>query len=366
LPQLALALLLPSFLVLLALTAGVGFRLWSVPGWYLSGISDRARAINEYRTALGPIFIGMMQALGGAAILYGLWLNSREHAFTRLQHLAQRLKDATVQLESDHASTRVAAVHELEEIATTNEPKLPRILETLRLHIRNRAAPLDPAAPVRDRLLPDDVLTALAAVTRLQALTSGDEGASSARFHLDLRGADLRGMPIGNWIRDARLDEANLSGVHFSGHLLIAAPWALFRGAVFKSVTWYPNPEGGGLMGADFSGARFDSSILTSGEPALANLKGAVFDGATFNETVLGQCDLTAASIRNARFANRSAFQYNILAAAKMDGTTFSDSHVHPWQLPEFKKARTQPADYGDMTETWRAPGGPFAEGVPT
>jgi hypothetical protein len=42
-------------------------------------------------------------------------------------------------------------------------------METLRLHIRDRAAPPDPSAPVRGRLLPDDVPIAIAIVERLSS-----------------------------------------------------------------------------------------------------------------------------------------------------------------------------------------------------
>jgi uncharacterized protein YjbI with pentapeptide repeats len=75
----------------------------------------------------------------------------------------------------------------------------------------------------------------------------------------------------------------------------------------------------------------------------------------------LARCDLARASIRNARFTNNSVFDYNCLEGASMDGTTFEGSHVHPWQRDEFRRAKTQPSDYGDMTEQWRALGEPFA-----
>ena len=95
-------------------TVVIGVRLWWIPEWQLRSASTPSylvRLINDYRLAVGPLFVGMLQGLGGAAILYGLWLNVREHAFARVQHRAQRLKDATAQLESAHGSTRVAAVH---------------------------------------------------------------------------------------------------------------------------------------------------------------------------------------------------------------------------------------------------------------
>jgi hypothetical protein len=342
----------PIFAALVAVTTFVGVRLWALPNWYLAGALDTALATNEYRAALGPIFAGLLQGLGGAAIFYGLWLNYREQSFTRMQHLSQRLKDAIVQLESDHPSTRIAALRELEEIAKTDESRLGTIVEALRLHVRNRAAPADYAAPVRGRLLPDDVLTAIGVVTRLQALKTSGAESVGVRFRLDLRGADLRGLPLGDWIHDARLDDVNLDAAHFSGQLRIAAPRGSFRGALFSGVTWYPNVDGGGVAGADFSGARFEGSLVTSPGATPANLRGVVLDSASFDGTLLSRCDLTGAFMRNCRFENGSAFDYNLLENAQMDGTTFTNSRVHPWQLQEFVKARSQPANYGASNPT--------------
>ncbi len=351
----AWVLFISLFVWLLILTVLTGIRLWHVPVWYLSAASDRNVAINEYRRSVGPIFVGMLQALGGGAILYGLWMNSRQYAFTQVQYLAQRLKDATTQLESDHAPTRYSAIHELEGIARANDEHRARIVETLRLHVRNRAAPSsDP--PLRGRRLPDDVLTAIAVVTRLDV----EEHRSSARFNLDLRGADLSRVELGDWINDARLDGANLSRKVFSGYMRIAAPGAVFHDAIFRGVTWFPNHGGGGLAGADFTGARFETSVLTSSSLDPVNLRGAVLDRVVFDHGAVSRCDLNDASIRNSKFENVTVFEYNLLAGASLDGTTLQGSHVHPWQLAEFEKARTQPADYGDMTERWQGPGGPF------
>ncbi len=325
------AVFIVAFASLSALTAWTALRLWWVPSWYLAATApaDIPRVINEYRLALGPVFVGMMQALGGAAILYGLWLNSREHAFTRLQHRAQRLKDATAQLESPHPSTRVAAVHEFEAIASESSADVPRIIETLRPYIRDRAAPPDPDQPERPRQLPDDVLPAISVLTRLSNAEPAAERLTAA-IRLDLRGADLRHLPLGDWIHQARLEGANLSGHRFSwpSFRRFSVGRAVMREVVFDSQVWHPKltlPAADpfeGFGSSDLTGARFTNCAIND-----LNFKTARLDGATFENCHITSCDFTDASMVNVRFRKGSFDAFNV-KNADMEGTTFEGTAV--------------------------------------
>ena len=298
------------------------------------------------RLALGPVFVGMMQALGGAAILYGLWLNSREHAFTRLQHRAQRLKDATAQLESPHPSTRIAAVHEFEAIASESSADVPRIIETLRPYIRDRAAPPDPHQPEGTRHLPDDVLPAIGVLTRLSNAEPAAERLT-APIRLDLRGADLRNVPLSDWIHQARLEGADLSGHRFShpSFSRFSAGRAVLRDVIFESQVWHPKYQG--LRGedpladfgsSDLTGARFTGCAIND-----LNFQNARLDGATFEKCYITGCDFTRASMLNVRFRG-GGFDALSVAGANMEGTTFDGTSVR--QPARFAACERRPAGY--------------------
>ncbi len=307
----AWAALITAFCLLGVCAALVGFHLWRIPEWYLretSTTADVAGAINRYRAALAPVLVGLLQAVGGAAILYGLWLTSREQRQVRSRHVLQRMHEAIANLDSDRPATRLAAAYELETIAIELPSVAGRIIESLSVSIQHRTMPAEGADPETPRTLGHDALTAIVVVDRLMAARGGT---ATVRIPWDLRGADLRALRSAGIIRSARLDGADLSGLHFTGWGgPVSARRAKLRGATFTGVTWYgsvapngprvPHPDVD-VAEADLTGAVFDSCAVV-----WVGMNRAKLDGARFRHSLLSDCDLSDASMRGVVFEQQS------------------------------------------------------------
>lgn len=335
------------FTALAVVTMWTGVRLWRVPGWVVER-GDPVTAINAYRSAVGPIFAGLLQALGGTAVLLGLMLHWKQLRFQQLEHVRNRLSEATRQLESAHESTRLSAVHALEDIVFEHPPYAPRISQVVELHVRNRLA-LAPASNRADgRRISEDLVFALGLVDRL----SSAEG-RRPRPGLDLRGVDLRGLTIGRWINNAKLDSADLSGVTIRNWFKAeSAVGASFRGVQFVGVTIQGNagPMGGGAVPMDYDKADFTGARFKAGSSLLnASLREAIFDDVVFEtHCALSDCDLRGALMRRVQFHAVAYFSQCRLAGADLTGTTIDPTAHLGWQMrAEFQLAKAPPQSYG-------------------
>ena len=72
---------------LVVLLSVAGVRLVWPPAWYLAQHPGPASvAINDYRLATGPVFVGLIQLLGGAIVVLGLWFSWLQIKLSREQH----------------------------------------------------------------------------------------------------------------------------------------------------------------------------------------------------------------------------------------------------------------------------------------
>jgi uncharacterized protein YjbI with pentapeptide repeats len=331
---------LVALLALGVLTVAVAFRLVWTPAWQLAGAESMveiAQRVNDYRLALGPIFVGMLQGLAGGAILYGFWLNVREHEFSRLQNRQQRLKDAVLQLESERGATRLAALLELESVAIEDPRQLERIIDVVEVHLQTAVRPSDDlywSSPAPLRTLESDVVGAFRILGRL-----GQGRARPVTLRLDLSHVDFTGVSLDG----LRFDGSDFSGSVFIGGRFPTAPRGKFRRARFEGVSLMGRGPGYGerdLDHADFTDAEFHTCTII-----LASLRFAVFDGALFTAKTSLDGDLTCASLRNARFVD-AHFHGRQMREAELDGATFVQSQL--MYGVSFEQCKSQPANYPD------------------
>lgn len=199
------------------------------------GLQNEFTAENEARRTL-------VQFVGGAALLWGLWLTFRRvRAAERMAEAAldgqvtERFSRAVEHLSSDQLPLRLGGIYALERIARDSVRDHWTVLEVLVAFVLANAPASDchdarysanePAPPPRP-----DVQAALSVIGRRNA--NNDGGRFLDLSKTDLRGADLRGLNF----RGARFYRACLQSTNLTGADVREGDFsaASVRGTVFK------------------------------------------------------------------------------------------------------------------------------------
>jgi hypothetical protein len=231
--------------------------------------AERLKAENDVRATL-------IQGLGGAALLAGLYFTARTFQVNREAQATERFTRAIDQLGNEKADVRLGGIYALERIAQGSKADYRPIMEVLatfvREHARWRPTPEDAKRPgvwmtyTEDHRVwvPDprpDVQAALSVLAR----RNREHDAPGHQF--DFSDLDLRGHEFG--------------GAHFEG--------ARFRGS---------HLEGASLRGAHLEGAYFDGTHLDFARLDDAHLDGAFFNYAHLEDTTLNGAHLDGVTIQ--------------------------------------------------------------------
>ena len=194
LPRAALA-------VVVALAALLFLVIYVVPAVLVSGrltAAERLNAENDIRSTL-------VQVLGGAVLIIGLYFTGRTFQLNREGHVTDRFTKAIDQLGSEKLDVRLGGIYALERIARDSKRDHEPIVEILTAFLRehadkSRGTPGDPSKPPSFEKSPTDVTVALEVIGR-----RADHG---ERRPLDLRRIQVKG---------AHLEGAKLCGAFLNG-----------------------------------------------------------------------------------------------------------------------------------------------------
>ena len=343
--------------VLVLVIVGI-WVVWKVPEWQVQHSLDTAlRADSAKQLELEDNFRKtIVQSLGGAIVLLGLYYSARTFGLSRQGHITDRFTKAIEQLgklNGDHPSieVRLGAIYALERIAIDSPRDHWTIMEILTAYVRLNA-PLDPGyryseseeprtdiqailtvlgrrktGPTRERpercleLYDSRLCGAYLYEANLQRANLHSANLQGANLsHANLRGAympqaNLRGahMPQAN-LQDAHLTEANLQGAHM--------PQA--------------NLQGANLNQANLQDASLDEANLQDASPQYANLQGANLAkanlrGAILYRTNLQNADVTDANLQGAILADAILLKTKGLTPEQVTSTKdWETAHYSP------------------------------------
>jgi uncharacterized protein YjbI with pentapeptide repeats len=271
-----------KLLLVIGVVVAVGI-IWKVPQWQAAGWQgqmepkDLAKLQNDARATL-------VQALGGAVLLIGLYFTLRNLQLTQDRQITEHYTRAVEQLGSDKLEVRLGAIYALERIARDSERDHWPIMEILTAYVREHApwketeqgskkGPSPETPPTQNHEPLPKPTTDVQAILTVIGRRTRTHGRGEDQ-HLNLAKTDLRGADL--W--EAHLEEAFLMEAHLEGAQLSSAhlEWALFLEAH--------------LEGAELSFAHLDG----------AQLADAHLEGASLSLAFLG-ADFCAADLRGVR-----------------------------------------------------------------
>ena len=268
------ALRLALLVVMLCLVLGVVIALVvKVPGWEraintLPEMKDRIAAQNA-------VLQTMLQFVGGAVVLTGLYFTSRTLYVSQQGQITGRFNDAIEHLGGTSLAVRLGGIYALARIAADSARDAATIVEIFSAYLRDATAKT-PAGPVPEAGNP------AADVRAVLMLLGTAEWAKVAT--IDLRGCRFAGLMTNALdLRGALLDdtvfyECRMPGSAFDGATMVAADFgeAYLRDCSFRGCdAMVTNFAGATLRHADFSGANVFGAKFNQ-----ASLIGTSFDGA--------------------------------------------------------------------------------------
>jgi Pentapeptide repeats (8 copies) len=306
---------------------------------------DRLKLQNDVRAAL-------LQALGGAALLAGLFftwqqfqtnreqldtnrkqlsdqldLTRRQLDLTHRGQVADRFTRAVDQLGSGKLEKQIGGIYGLDQITHDFPDQRLVVFEVLTAYVREHAPwpPRLPGQPAKDapikqvpelQLRAPDVHAALRVLSRYEGRT---------RFvPYDLHSTDLRNLTFigGN------LEYSNFSGANLQGA-------ALYSGFMLRR----NNFIGANLQGADLQGAYLSGANLEGAKLRDAQLQHADLDGASFHGADLSRAHLENAILVNARFGGANADPRYANLEANLQGATANKYTQWPYDRYPWRKA---------------------------
>jgi uncharacterized protein YjbI with pentapeptide repeats len=353
-----------SFMAAVGLLAIVYF-FWAAPIHELNLVQAQINA-KEYMELRNNIRTGLAQAVGGSAILIGLfftWRTTRvternlritqesvratqENAYRSLQisqegQITERFTRAIEQIGSDRLEIRLGGIYALERIAGDSEKDRWPVVEVLTAFIREHAQWRGTQEEESSTKPRTDVQAILSVVAKIWA----DVGKHGER--IDLCGTNIRGARIigghferayfwdahldGANLRDAHLEDAGLRRAHLNGTALIEAH--LERAKLFEAQMEEADLTGAHMQGAQLNGAclrradlhgadLLDSNLLE------ANLEGANLTNASLRGAIMKKANLRGADLRGADLTNTDG-----LTAEQVSGAHNHDKATLPQGL---------------------------------
>lgn len=260
----------------------------------VSDPAERIRLVDERLKLQNDIRTALLQAVGGAAVLAGIFFTwqqlqtdrdqlRQQLIVTRQGQVAERFTRAIDQLSSGRLEVQLGGIYGLEQIArqAADDPQATsdrlQVYEVLAAYIRNHAA-WSPAAPPLAKLgelqqRAPDVQAALTVLAR-RATSRNDPP-------LDLHGVDLRRAAASN----ANLVWVNLKGAHLEGASLGSAR----------------------LEGASLQGAHLERTFLFDADLEGTHLEYAHLEGAILQQAHLAKATADKNTVRPKGFDWRAA-----------------------------------------------------------
>lgn len=295
----------------LLIVSGIGYFFWLVPSRELSSLRSSLQP-KDYLELESAIRAGLAQAIGGTAILIGLfftWRNIRAternletsyQASIKNLSLAQegqiteRFTKAIDQLGSDKLQVRLGGIYALERIARDSKPDHWAVVEILTAFVRANSPAERNGQSNATNELGTDIQAVLTVLTRRNL-----QHEKNSNQRIDLRGSNLQGADlIGCHLEKAILWNADLSEANLRDSNLESA--GLKEACLDSAALTLANLERATLGGANLenavcAGARMEGAQLHAAKLTAAQLYDVNLSGAN-----LFQADLTGASLLNA------------------------------------------------------------------
>jgi hypothetical protein len=243
---------------------------WVIPNQQIASVkiaADKAElTTKEFYDLRNSIRQTFAQALGGAALLLGLYLTTRTLGISQETlrtnqegQITERFGKAIEHLgDKDRLTVRLGGIYALERIARDSPKDHWQIMEVLTAYVRDNAPWLPQSNPVTVVYPPSpspkpatDIQAVLTVLGRRIRSSDRERG-----HQLDLAETDLRGASLGG----AHLEGANLAGAHLEGAFLQET-----------------HLEGAMLFGAHLERANLQNAHLERADLSRANLEGAEY-----------------------------------------------------------------------------------------
>lgn len=260
--------------------------------------SDQLSAESAIRSAI-------IQVIGGAVVIVGLYFTARGFRLTREGHITDRYAKAVEQIGDSSLDVRIGGIFALERIARDSLEDRSTVVEILTAFVREHTRD-EPRKPKKDKVTAD-VQAALTVIGRRPGVEA--EKNSLNLYFCGLNDASLAGMDLRNAMiyyssltdtifSSAKLDGAGLSfcrakGAAFTG---ASARNANFVNASYVS-GWFLHADltDADFYGCDLTGSDFGRRYAEEGNPPFpsATLKNARMTKAILRNTNLRGVDLS-------------------------------------------------------------------------
>jgi len=289
----------------------------------------------DYLELKGGIRNGLAQAIGGAAILLGLFFswrnirateksleishktNARNLEIAQEGQITERFTRAIDQLGSDKLQVRLGGIYALERIARSSKQDHWPVMEILTAFVRANAVAIPDIPEKPSKTLNADIEAVLTVLCRRNlehekntdqrmdlrganlnsAILIGCHLENSILWETDLRGANLRAIHLESaGLHKACLNSAALISAHMQRATLgeVQMENAACSGANMESAQLNgANLHGATLYDANLSGANLFGANLTNANLTNANLSGAILMEAQLTGANLSGADLT-------------------------------------------------------------------------
>ena len=276
-------------LAIAAATAIVLVVLW-LPRYLVESRHLSLTAKDQFDAEAG-IRSSLIQVVGGAVLVAGLYFTARGFRLTREGHITDRYAKAIEHLGNANADVRIGGLYALERLARDSQVDRETIVEVLATFIREhtKTAPREPSIDKVDA----DVQAALSVLARRPNAEAETRGLDF--YHSGLNCADFRS---GDFCR-AMFDYSRLDGASFSGAKLDRADlsFCTAAGAAFTKAS---------ARGAHFVNARYTESWFVAADLTNADFYGCDLNGSDFGRRYpeKGDPPMPPAVVTNARFTN--------------------------------------------------------------
>jgi hypothetical protein len=250
-----------------------------IPHW--QSLIDSIKEPKDRIAAENDVIRNVIQILGGALFLLGVYFTWRNLRVAQEGQITQRFNDAIEHLGSEKAEIRLGGIYALARIARDSPKDHMAVMHVFSAYVRETTtrSKQEPVAPEVQAIL---TMIAHRAVEH----EPEDE-------HIELNDAWIPGVNL----RDAQLERVRFDGANLSR---ANAKGALLRGATFRGAV---------LQDCYVSKADLRDSDLTAADLRSASLRGAQLDGANIFGARLAEASLLGTDLSGVKNAIRQEIE---------------------------------------------------------
>jgi len=310
---------------------GAGFVAWAVlflPEYVLDARHILLAPMDRL-SAEAAIRSSILQLMGGAILVAGLYFTARGFRLTRAGHITDRYAKSVEQVGHENLDVRIGGIFALEKIAQDSRTDRQTVVEILTAFVREHTR-AGPRAPKTDAITAD-VQAAMSVLGRRSSVE--EERHSLDLYHCglneaDLTNADLRramffySSLVGTRFYKSRLDDAGLSFCHaerasFNG---VSARGAHFVNAVYRKA-YFINGDftDADFYACDLTGSDFGRRYAEEGMPPLPP---AILTNARMTKAKLENTNLRGVDLSTVR-----GLEQDQLSVAITDANTIMPTH---------------------------------------